>query len=53
MKEDFPRCIVLSDETPLNNVDSFGTECTLNIFYVFTLDGKEKAQPYLSRNPKT
>ncbi|KAG7166425.1 hypothetical protein Hamer_G005524 [Homarus americanus] len=52
-KQDFSRRIVLSDETPINNVASFVTERTLDIFDVLTLDGKERAQLFLSKDPKT
>ncbi|KAG7171131.1 hypothetical protein Hamer_G013936 [Homarus americanus] len=47
-KQDFSRRIVLSDETPISNVASFVTERTLDIFDVLTLDGKERAQLFLS-----
>ncbi|KAG7154723.1 hypothetical protein Hamer_G015090, partial [Homarus americanus] len=52
-KQDFSRRIVLSDETPISNVASFVTERTLDIFDVLTLDGKERAQLFLSKDPKT
>ncbi|KAG7160665.1 hypothetical protein Hamer_G029582, partial [Homarus americanus] len=52
-KQDFSRCIVLSDETPISNVASFVTERTLDIFDVLTLEGKERAQLFLSKDPKT
>ncbi|KAG7173569.1 hypothetical protein Hamer_G027153 [Homarus americanus] len=52
-KQDFSRRIVLSDETPISNVASFVTERTLDIFDILTLDGKERAQLFLSKDPKT
>ncbi|KAG7169113.1 hypothetical protein Hamer_G022730, partial [Homarus americanus] len=52
-KQDFSRRIVLSDETPISNVASFVTERTLDIFDVLTLDGKERAQLFLSADKGT